>query len=474
MKSILFLLSGFLLSSGMTFSQSGDYSHLLPSMSEEIIQKELALKKLAMKYNKSNNSYDVPLQIESYDVDLLQNETLDGVQLFTYSAGGELRYIIEQDAALNNLRRITFNWTSFGEISSMIHEDWNGWNWSFDSRSIYTYNSAQMLRSSTYENYNGTDWEFNYKYLFEYIGSDSHPSILFGSSTNDNTNWLPELKVYYTYNGNNPTSVEIVTYDENFLVWEQQEKWEISNWGPEPFYPDFLVNERVGDRKITDIVINKANPMEMYPAEFIYYSSHDYITGIYNYRASITSEYDGSDNRIKFKINEYNGTVYDSTRQFIAVFDPCYGYQSAISYDYVSPNVWTINSGTTYNGTTVPYGASCYVTAYDYFSNFSIAEPNGIRTQRWVISQATNLAVDAIDETEVNLYPNPADKVLHITRDNGDLGSLEILSIDGMTVQSQKLTSMEEEIQIGRLPAGVYLARIVQNGNTTTKRFVKR
>ncbi len=476
MKRTYLSLAGMLLMTFAGIGQSGNFEHLFPSMPEYVKQNEFGIKNLALNLSKANNSYDHPIQIEKYNVDLLLNETLDEVQNFTYSAGGELRSLIHLDGTMTNDERITFNWTSFGEISSMIHEQWNGWGWDFNYRSIYNYNSAQLLESMIYESYNGTDWEFDYGYQMLYLGGTSTPSLVIGSASDDNVNWQEEVKIYYTYSGSTPQSVEIVVYDNNYLQWVQEEKWEISNWGPGAFYPDFIMNERMGQRNITDNVIGKWNSMSFYPADFIYYSSYDYNAGVYTFQGSIESTYDGSNNRTEFLVSEYNGSTYDIASRYTMTYDPCYGYKSGLSEDYVSPGVWTINSGVRFDGTTVPYASSCYVTDYKYYSSFSDLEPNGIYERHWIITQATDLNTEDLDEdATLNLYPNPVEQVLNISVEgiNG-AASLEIVGLDGKSVRTIALTSSEEAINVEELPAGVYLARIVANGEATVERFVKR
>jgi hypothetical protein len=147
-----------------------------------------------------------------------------------------------------------------------------------------------------------------------------------------------------------------------------------------------------------------------------------------------------------------------------------------INTDYVSPGVWSIAYGYQFDGSKVPYSSSCYVNAYDYYSGFSDTEPNGIRTKRWVINQASELSIDDLDPfASLTVYPNPAANELTVSSiDNITSGSnITIMGLDGKVVNVINWESTEQTMDISSLPSGIYILQMEMNDNTTVRKFVK-
>jgi hypothetical protein len=84
---------------------------------------------------------------------------------------------------------------------------------------------------------------------------------------------------------------------------------------------------------------------------------------------------------------------------------------------------------------------------------------------------------DRIADTEppanFTLYPNPAKDLLKIVRTTADKAQVEIYNLIGIKVQSFEMNGPEAEINVARLPSGVYLVRVVSGQTVSVKRFVK-
>jgi uncharacterized repeat protein (TIGR01451 family) len=72
---------------------------------------------------------------------------------------------------------------------------------------------------------------------------------------------------------------------------------------------------------------------------------------------------------------------------------------------------------------------------------------------------------------EVKVYPNPASDA--ITVENLQDGLLTIVNMNGAVVLQQTITGSKTEININRLPTGVYVLKTVNKTGTTTRKFVK-
>lgn len=471
-KTILFICT-LLFSAGYSNAQLEESNFLYDYMPQHVKDKlnEFEFKQFSYLFTKSNISYDAPQSIDKYDVDIFNNETLDKVYEFTYSPSGVLTTRVRKDAALTNEQKITYNFNAQGQVTSTIYEIWNGANWIFDYRQILEYTSTGLLSKVYSEVYNNPYWDYDYGSKFEYSGGEATPYMVLVSSSNDDVTWNDYIIVSYSYSGSTPSEVEFIYYDPNYLTWYPSEKWQISNWGLKPFKADFIFNPAPAQLAVTDNLIYKQNTYDLYPADFTYFANFNTSTWMYDNQAMISSNFNGNNDRTELFVNEYNGSTYDSSNYMSFYYDPCYGYKGRVSKDYVSPNTWTITGGEDFLGYTSPYGSSCFVYAYNYFSNFSDTDPSGIRTKRWVINQANDLGIEEENDTQLSVYPNPA--VDNITVEfNGEMANVDVLTTNGTIIKSIENFTSGESIDLSDVKSGMYLLRMNAGKGLTTQLIV--
>lgn len=105
----------------------------------------------------------------------------------------------------------------------------------------------------------------------------------------------------------------------------------------------------------------------------------------------------------------------------------------------------------------------------------------------WISSTAFNIIFDenapistGIDEdvfaNQINIYPNPADKIITLTFENINLTDfkLELLTIDGKIIQEYPAISTEQQINVNTadLPAGIYLVRVKTDNGVAAKKVL--
>jgi hypothetical protein len=76
-----------------------------------------------------------------------------------------------------------------------------------------------------------------------------------------------------------------------------------------------------------------------------------------------------------------------------------------------------------------------------------------------------------VTTTEINLYPNPFKNELHLTHAAGFM--LQIYTVNGTMVHTQKVVSQNETIYTERLPAGVCFFKMEKDGETKTIKAIK-
>ena len=126
------------------------------------------------------------------------------------------------------------------------------------------------------------------------------------------------------------------------------------------------------------------------------------------------------------------------------------------------------------------------------FVRFSVKMHSGLPVGRQIINTGyiyfdsnpaviTNTALNTIDgsvevksvvTSNVKVYPNPATDNIFV--ENLENGNLTIINVNGSVVIDKAITSNKTEIDISRLPAGMYILKTVSRDATTTRKFVKQ
>ena len=79
---------------------------------------------------------------------------------------------------------------------------------------------------------------------------------------------------------------------------------------------------------------------------------------------------------------------------------------------------------------------------------------------------------DIEQEARFNLYPNPATETLTIETESKQQQELQLFDATGRLVFEKRLISNREEIGVGHLPRGVYVAVLIKEGVITARRKV--
>lgn len=420
-----------------------------------------------------NSSYDKPIAIEEYDVNGMGTEVFVGVYEYHYTSAGRLMSIITKDAFLNPLKKFTYNFTTYGRMTSVIIETWNGSSWEFDYRQSYGYTSEQNIDWYKLEYYNNSTllWDLNYMLRYTYIGGEPNPSRALCEFSTDGQTWSNNIASDFSYLNGVITEIEILQWNSNYLMWVPAQKREISNWGMGSINIDFLLAQGIDPQNITDERINKINYWNKEAQRMTLYSSFNYSNWTYD-DARIYDYHDDGTNRTNSYTIQENLGIMDTLSQSIFFYDPCYGYSGSKTLGKNIFGDWETVSGVFYDGEKVNYSNSCYVTAYDIYSDINTSHPTGIRSKRFVITQATNLGIDDKDLMEPSIYPNPTNDKFIIELPESVIGVsiVQIRSFDGKILLEKELTAQMETINLESLSSGMYFV-VVQNGK---REFVKR
>lgn len=89
------------------------------------------------------------------------------------------------------------------------------------------------------------------------------------------------------------------------------------------------------------------------------------------------------------------------------------------------------------------------------------------------ISEAASVT-EAVKDNFLSVYPNPTNKELNITYTNGKVDQINILTLDGKTVISKKITTNYLTTDVSSLKAGMYIVEVISQNNSTKEVFIKQ
>ena len=89
------------------------------------------------------------------------------------------------------------------------------------------------------------------------------------------------------------------------------------------------------------------------------------------------------------------------------------------------------------------------------------------------LSVSSLTPIIAVKAPDVNpqAYPNPFTGTIHVSGAEGCM--LQVLNLAGVMVHNQKITNSEETLQLGRLPAGIYIFRFEKDGQSKAVKMMK-
>ncbi len=159
------------------------------------------------------------------------------------------------------------------------------------------------------------------------------------------------------------------------------------------------------------------------------------------------------------------------------IYEPNTEYTISFAYDYTTKKVtWyceTLGIDKSEFGDTdvEPYEVDIYLSSLESPANPNMVYIDDIKQE---FSDNSNFVVGLTNELKenVNIYPNPVDKILNVDLSNFDTYNtvLELQNLTGKTIFK---TAYTNQIDMSILSKGVYLLKISDNKHLITKKIVK-
>jgi len=133
------------------------------------------------------------------------------------------------------------------------------------------------------------------------------------------------------------------------------------------------------------------------------------------------------------------------------------------------------NGGTSSETITRTYTAGTYYArVYGYNGANSATTCYTLKVQLGTASIAGE-GTEITNSDVLKVYPNPASDVLNISVPglNGNQSSIRVVDMKGTVMMEEKITRSLQQINISRLPKGVYMLKLMNGDKTTTSKFIK-
>ena len=126
----------------------------------------------------------------------------------------------------------------------------------------------------------------------------------------------------------------------------------------------------------------------------------------------------------------------------------------------------------TINYTAAP--GTYYAQVYGYASAFSATSCYTLKVQLGTATIIGN--PETVSNAVLKLYPSPASQVINVSvlGQISDQATLSVMDVNGMQVMLEKVTRNIQQLNISKLPNGVYMLKVNNGGSTLYSKFVKQ
>lgn len=406
----------------------------------------------------------------------------------------------------NSFTYLTLEVNATHQPDSVYYSIWdeNSMSWFQQKRYVYFYNTDKVIKEEVSHERFG-DWELENKIEYSY-----NENLL-----TDKVNswwdfyyleWMEYAKAHLTYNTNNNLGNILNTkWDGNIADWVNDSLFvnkynsnslisEASKYVWIPFISDWegslkntylydtnLLNientEFVWNYDSTDFIPNTKNKFiynsNLQLSEYLQYKINTNHTGWDNYRRSIT-------------LYNSNGFINETILYIWAFDDTNFTWVENLKYSFIYDNNENLVENTSY---IFDWDIKTWVNnsqiIIDYYTDNLIKSSTRFYWEynRWNEIEQFNYyypgytSIDLFADAEIfSIYPNPAKEKLSISISEhfSDCTKIEIIDLKGRKVYetSYNFSKTLVEINLPKVPNGIYLLRVVAANNTFSKKII--
>jgi PKD repeat protein len=180
-----------------------------------------------------------------------------------------------------------------------------------------------------------------------------------------------------------------------------------------------------------------------------------------------------------FIINYSCGGGSDTIKQVVNITNtaPSLSVSGSFTVCKGEKRIYTVSGANTYtwnnnaNTTTVSL-TNTVTTSYTVSGTNTTTSCKGSKIFTVVVKPCTGIETLNEVEVQVNIYPNPAEKLLHI--ENRVITRIQLLNHQGQLLIDEVFEPGQNVVDLIKYEDGVYFMRIINNSGSSTRRFVKK
>jgi hypothetical protein len=320
-----------------------------------------------------------------------------------------------------------YTYNKEGKLISHLELRANNLAWTNEKSIIYTYDNDNNLKTVTTQFWQNNQWQNSYQYTYSYT-DNKVSTIQIRNWTNGL--WKNSYQETYTYNQEHNIST-ILRQKQNNAVWEN-----------DIFY-HYYYNE-----------------------DTISYTLQYWRNGQWENSSQNITVYDANDNIL----SEFDQSWESYSDGRIAKTDYLYTYSydennNRITGNYTSQD-WINDSLIDYN-----HPSKGFICKFGYLLKDIFLKDCDEYEVSYIKSTEIPVSIyDILNNSQINVYPNPATSQIHIIADNTEIKEIVLYAINGQFLKKTVKTT----IQIEELPSGMYFLQIKTDKGVLTKRFVKQ
>jgi hypothetical protein len=369
----------------------------------------------------------------------------------------------DANGVLQNYSKSFFEYNIDGTLKSSVERLWDAStsSWVLDERWVLIYDQGELPTSLVlyYWDASTSSWELSGRELRSYNEEGLLTESVFSNWDSNLGNWNSDYRVLYTYNSfNDLLTITDFVFNTSSQTWDSFSIWEYE-------YTDGLVSSRTLSL-FSGVQKNLQQKVEyLYDQNDLLTTTNTYIwIGTWQLDSRNTYAYN-SENQLLEEIHYVNLDVLTPETKLVYNYPFNVEIESLILPDFLfgfnnSPNqqVLANTDEFQYNTTTMQW--DLVNASMVYFSEF----------------EGSITAYKPVESTDFQfkIYPNPASEYVFInstTPVEQDL-IIEILDVNGNIVVNSRTLELPGLIELNKLQKGIYIIKLINNGQSNTQKIV--
>ena len=114
------------------------------------------------------------------------------------------------------------------------------------------------------------------------------------------------------------------------------------------------------------------------------------------------------------------------------------------------------------------------VAGANYIGQLGLGYTSNTPTTSFTCSVYNTIDNTTLTDEQLNVFPNPANSVIHIENYDGIIRHIDIYDLVGKKIQQSEINNSQASLDISALQTGIYIAQIQTSKGVTNKKFIKQ